>query len=296
MGGDDITSPPSNPTGIPQVETSNTQSLLDEIFGSSAETTSPQTPAPPAPTSPPPKPRNPIDDILGLFPDSTPTPSPNQTNTGEPALAGFGGGLTSPTYGIGSPIATSVPQSALPLPQTQSPPQQLPQQQKLTAYTAYEKNELKVALTPQTSPNRPGVVNILARFQVIGQNAVSGLSFQVAVPKVRPLFLPWPRGSSALTSVFVMKNQQLQMLAMSNPNVNPGSVETQQMQIKAPVGVSVLSPLPTLSHSVHLLISLAMSPQSQIRLRLRLSYLINGQHIQDQVDFSGFPQNLMTSG
>jgi len=77
----------------------------------------------------------------------------------------------------------------------------------------------------------------------------AGLSFQVAVPKT----------------------QQLQMLAISNPNVNPGSVETQQMQIKAPAG-------------------------SQIRLRLRLSYLINGQQIQDQVDFSGFPPNLTAGG
>lgn len=35
------------------------------------------------------------------------------------------------------------------------------------------------------------------------------------------------------------------MLAMSNPNVNPGSVETQQMQIKAPAGVSFLFSFPT---------------------------------------------------
>ena len=34
------------------------------------------------------------------------------------------------------------------------------------------------------------------------------------------------------------------MLAMSNPNVNPGSIETQQMQIKAPVGVRFSSPIP----------------------------------------------------
>jgi len=144
-------------------------------------------------------------------------------------------------------MPTLVPQSAFSLPQAQSPPQQQQQQQRLTAYTAYEKNELKVTLTPQTSPNRPGIVNVLARFQVTGQNAAAGLSFQVAVPK----------------------NQQLQMLAMSNPNVNPGSVETQQMQIKAAAG-------------------------SQIRLRLRISFLMNGQQIQEQVDFSGFPPNLTT--
>jgi len=36
--------------------------------------------------------------------------------------------------------------------------------------------------------------------------------------------------------------------------------------------------------------------QSQVRLRLRLSYLIGGQQIQDQVDFSGFPPTLTTGG
>ena len=81
-------------------------------------------------------------------------------------------------------MPTPVPQSAFSLPQTQSPAQQLPQQQRLTAYAAYEKNELKVTLTPQTSPNRPGIVSVLAQFQVTGQNAASGMSFQVAVPKV----------------------------------------------------------------------------------------------------------------
>lgn len=252
LGGDDIPGPSSDSTGIPQVAASNTQNLLDEIFGSSPATelgSATQPPAPATSASPPPKPRNAIDDILGLFPNSAPTPSANPINTTVPALGGLGSGLTSPTYGVGSPVPTPIPQSAFSLPQTQSPPQQSPQLQKLTAYTAYEKNGLKVTLTPQTSPNRPGVVNILARFQVTGPSAASGISFQVAVPK----------------------NQQLQMLAMSNPNVNPGGVETQQMQIKAPVG-------------------------SQLRLRLRISYLVNGQQIQDQVDFSGFPPNLMTGG
>lgn len=252
LGGDDIPGPSSDSAGIPQVAASNTQNLLDEIFGSSPATepeSATQPPAPATSASPPPKPRNAIDDILGLFPNSTPTPSANPINTTVPALGGLGSGLTSLTYGGAPAVPTPIPQSAFSLPQTQSPLQQSPQLQKLTAYTAYEKNGLKVTLTPQTSPNRPGVVNILARFQVTGPNAASGISFQVAVPK----------------------NQQLQMLAMSNPNVNPGGVETQQMQIKAPVG-------------------------SQLRLRLRISFLVNGQQIQDQVDFSGFPQNLMTGG
>ena len=44
---------------------------------------------------------------------------------------------------------------------------------------------MKITLTPQTSPQRPGVVNILARFQVVGMSGVTGLTFQAAVPKVR---------------------------------------------------------------------------------------------------------------
>jgi len=190
LGGDDIPGPSSDSTGIPQVAASNTQNLLDEIFGSSPATepgSATQPPAPATSASPPPKPRNAIDDILGLFPNSAPTPSANPINTTVPALGGLGSGLTSPTYGVGSPVPTPIPQSAFSLPQTQSPPQQSPQLQKLTAYTAYEKNGLKVTLTPQTSPNRPGVVNILARFQVTGPSAASGISFQVAVPKVRSL-------------------------------------------------------------------------------------------------------------
>jgi AP-1 complex subunit gamma-1 len=74
------------------------------------------------------------------------------------------------------------PVSAFPPTVTSTPVQ--PPQQRLTAYPAYEKNGLRITLTPQTSPTRPGVVMILARFQVTGGEAVTGLSFQAAVPKV----------------------------------------------------------------------------------------------------------------
>ena len=75
-------------------------------------------------------------------------------------------------------MSAPAPQPAFSLPQTQPPPQQPPQQQRLTVYTVYEENELKVTLTPQKSPNKPGVVNVLARFQVTGQNvAESGSVF-----------------------------------------------------------------------------------------------------------------------
>jgi len=88
-------------------------------------------------------------------------------------------------------------------------------------------------------------VMIMARFQVSGVAEAVGLNFQAAVPK----------------------SQQLQMLPMSNPNIKPGSVETQQMRVVAPVG-------------------------SNVRLRLRISFSMVGQTFQDQVDFSGFPPGL----
>ncbi|KAG5724747.1 hypothetical protein E4T56_gene8662, partial [Termitomyces sp. T112] len=151
------------------------QDLLADIFGTSSTT--------PAAASPAPSRQATIDNILDLFGSSTTiTPS---TSTSPPP-----------------PTAAPAP-SAFTLVQTQSPPPQ-PPAPKLTAYTAYEKNELKITLTPQTNAAKPGVVMILARFQVTGGNAASGINFQAAVPK----------------------SQQLQMLPMSNPILNPGAVET----------------------------------------------------------------------
>ncbi|KIJ65135.1 hypothetical protein HYDPIDRAFT_39766 [Hydnomerulius pinastri MD-312] len=222
--GDDIASP------TPQVNgqsTQNNQDLLAEIFGTSTPTSASTSPQPSL--SPQPQ-KSSVQDILGLF-DSSPNPA-------------------SPAPAPGPGPSTSA--SAFTLPQTQTqtsspssrPPQQ-PAAPRLTSYTAYEKNELKITLTPQTSAARPGVVNIMARFQVSGSNTVSGLNFQAAVPK----------------------SQQLQMLPMSNPDVQPGATETQQMRVIAP-------------------------PGSNVRLRLRISYTLAGQAVQDQVDFSGFPPGL----
>lgn len=216
--GDDVTSPTSQVNGQP---TQSNQDLLAEIFGSSnssATSTSPQLSTQ----------KTTVQDILGLF--DTPTPS-----------------RTTP-----APVSTS--SSAFPLLQTQSQPTPTPQPAqppaapRLTSYTAYAKNELKITLTPQTSASRPGVVNIMARFQVTGSNAAFGLNFQAAVPK----------------------SQQLQMLPMSSPDVRPSATESQQMRVIAPPGANV-------------------------KLRLRISYTLAGQAIQDQVDFSGFPPGLTGS-
>jgi len=218
--GDDIATGPAAPVnGHAPVQ--NNQDLLAEIFGSSS--------APAAP-SPAQSQKSTVQDILGLFDSpaaSTSTPVQAQA---QPLPVSNGAG------------------SAFSLPQTHTPPPppQLAAQPRLTAYPAYDKNELRIMLTPQVP--KPGVVNILARFQMAGNTPATGLNFQAAVPK----------------------SQQLQMLPMSNPDVQPGAVETQQMRVIAPVGANV-------------------------RLRLRISYSVGGRAVQDQVDFNGFPPGI-TSG
>ncbi|KAJ7155544.1 adaptin N terminal region-domain-containing protein [Mycena crocata] len=196
----------------------NNEDLLRDIFGGGSEQSNS--------TSPPPAQRSTVDDIMGLF-----GPGPAAPATSPPAAA----------------LPVSNPMSAFNLPATQpsQPPPPQPAAPRLTSYTAYEKNELKITLTPQTSAAQPGTVMILARFQVAGATAATGLSFQAAVPK----------------------SQQLQMLPMSNPDINPGSVETQRMRVVAPIG-------------------------SAVRLRLRISFSVGGRAIQDQVDFAGFPPGL----
>ncbi|KIM83121.1 hypothetical protein PILCRDRAFT_819890 [Piloderma croceum F 1598] len=199
----------------PNGQAATNQELIAEIFGNSSGPTAS------AMSSPPPTHKSTVDDILGLFGSSSPAT------------------VSTPTQAL-----SSNPSSAFSLLQTQLSPQP-PAAPRLTSYTAYDKNELKVTLTPQTVAARPGVVNILARFQTAGGNPVTGLNFQAAVPK----------------------SQQLQMLPMSSPDVNPGATETQQMRVVAPVG-------------------------SNIRLRLRISFSVAGRAVQDQVDFGGFPPGL----
>ncbi|KAG6333060.1 hypothetical protein ID866_6029 [Astraeus odoratus] len=213
--GDDVSSPNQQINGQPA---QSNQDLLAGIFGSSAlSTTSPSQPSTHKTT---------IQDILGLFDSPNPSaPAASATNSS-------------------SPFTLLQTQAPTPPPQ----PPQPPAAPRLTSYTVYEKNEVKITLTPQTSAARPGVVNIMARFQVTGSTSASGLNFQAAVPK----------------------SQQLQMLPMSSPDIHPGATETQQMRVVAPPGANV-------------------------RLRLRISYTLAGQVIQDQVDFSGFPPGLTGS-
>jgi AP-1 complex subunit gamma-1 len=90
-----------------------------------------------------------------------------------------------PTASAAPAPAAPPAQSAFTLDQTQPPPPQpAPAAPRATAYTAYERNGLRITLTPQTSAAKPGYISIQARFQTTGASAASGLVFQAAVPKV----------------------------------------------------------------------------------------------------------------
>ncbi|KAH9820550.1 adaptin N terminal region-domain-containing protein [Melampsora americana] len=109
------------------------------------------------------------------------------------------------------------------------------------SFVAYDRNGLKVSLLPSKDPTAKNVLKITAQFTTTGIEPILGVNFQAAVPKT----------------------QRLQMLSISNPDVMPGVVETQQLRIMYPEGAA-------------------------IRLRIRIGFSSGGESKQDQTDFS-FP-------
>jgi len=134
------------------------EDLLAEIFGGSTATST----ATPTAASQPQKAT--ANDILGLFDSPAPSAAPPQASPPAAAASSLFD-LTSPV----TPVAAPPPKPAAP---------------KLSSYTAYDKNDVVISLTPQRSTTQPGAVDILARFQVKGSTAATSLNFQVAVPKV----------------------------------------------------------------------------------------------------------------
>ena len=160
--GEDISTPaPAAASSGP-----STQDLLADIFGSSStDTASASASAPPS--------RNANADIMSLFGGSS-APAAQSTPTA-PASASNAGSLLD--------LVSSGPSTSQP-PQAQAPAA-APAKSQLQSYPAYDKNGLKITLTPRLSPTQPGVVQILARFTA--SEAVSGVNLQVAVPKVSGL-------------------------------------------------------------------------------------------------------------
>lgn len=169
LGDEPLPTSGAQSNGQPTSTMQTNEDLLAEIFGSS--TPGPSTVSPAAKSQ-----KSTVDDILGLFGPNPTTSTSTPAQTSSPFFT-----PTQPStsvFGL-SPSQSQSPPAPAPAP---APPQ--PPAARLTAYTAYDQNELKVTLTPQTSAAKPGVVMILARFQVSGSTPATGLTFQAAVPKV----------------------------------------------------------------------------------------------------------------
>lgn len=74
------------------------------------------------------------------------------------------------------------------------------------------------------------------------------------------------------------------MQAMSSSTVAVQAVETQQMRVVAPAGVS--------AHAYGSGERQLTGSQAQVRLRLRIAFSQAGENVTDQVDFSSFPAGL----
>jgi len=132
------------------------QSALEGIFGAANESSAPGKPTSRQAT---------VNDILGLF-DSPAAPAAS-AHPPAPTPAAQITSLFAATPTTPTPAPAPTPANA--------------------SYPAYQKNNLQITLTPQVSAAKPGVINILARFQVSGPNSVTNMNFQAAVPKARQI-------------------------------------------------------------------------------------------------------------
>ncbi|GAA5973047.1 hypothetical protein JCM11641_000382 [Rhodosporidiobolus odoratus] len=218
--GDETNSPTSATSPVASQQT--TQDLLADIFG-----TGDSTPAPAAAAAPP---SNPVNDIMSLFGSTSLSPQPTGTSASSTSASADLFSALSSTPAAPSPTPAPAPAAVAP-----AGPQ---------AHEAYNRNGLRITLTPVRDTNNRNVVNVLAKFT--STEPVSAVNFQAAVPKT----------------------QKLQMLAMSKPDVQPGSTETQQLRV------------------------MVAGPGALVRLRLRIAYSASVGPQQDQTDFS-FPTELM---
>lgn len=246
------------------------QDLLADIFGSGEEAAGSSSAAGAAAA----KQSDPVNDIMSLFgstslsPQSTGPASASASASASNDLFSVMGTSSSPA--APTPAAPAAPAAAASGPQ---------------AHEAYNRNGLRITLTPVRDAHNRLVVNILAKFEAT--QPTSGVNFQAAVPKVSdPSVMSFFCFASRaqrehgerriaddvnpdLLFSSPFQTQKLQMLAMSKTDVAPGSTETQQLRVMVP------------------------APGALVRLRLRIAYnTAGGQQVQDQTDFA-FPAELM---
>ena len=200
-------------SGESQPVAQNTHDLLADIFGSGGSDNAVPLETPAVSS------RSAVDDIMGLFGK---TGLQDTTQNAINAPASSTNLLSSMPVTSGSPVSANAGAAA--------PTPVVPKAQ-LQTYTAYEGKGLKVTLTPRTSAQQPGIVQILARFSATGPEAITNVNFQAAVPRVSS------SSRLAITAADPDKTQQLQMQAMSNNSVISQQPETQQMRVQAPAGV-----------------------------------------------------------
>lgn len=210
------------PSGATQ---QSTHDLLADIFGGGDMGGMPSA-APAASASAAQKPKSSVNDILGLFGDgaSAPAAAAQQAPTPAPAATSSYGGLDL-LGGLGASSSASTPAAT-------------PASTVAKSHTVYTKHGLTITLSPTTNPARPEIVHITARF-TSATSAISNINFQAAVPKTH----------------------KLQMQAISNSTVHPGSTETQPLRVMVPPGAAV-------------------------RLRLRIAFQVDGHSVQDQTDWA----------
>lgn len=148
--------------GDTQPVAQTTHDLLADIFGSGGEAAA----QPPATSA---SAQSAVDDIMGLF-GNTGAANPTPTQSTSTDLLSSMSGAPNPSP---APEATAT-----------APVVTVAQRVQLQAYTAYEGKGLKVTLTPKTSAQQPGIVQILAKFTATGSDAVTNVNFQAAVPRV----------------------------------------------------------------------------------------------------------------
>lgn len=207
----------SNGSTQPTSSSSNTQDLLADIFGGGGDASSSTT----APAQW--KQQSSVNDIMDLF------GSASVSGGGSGAASASASGSASGNNGLGdldifgsssgsmSSMSTSTPAPKPPTPAPAPTPSSSSSSSALRPYTAYEKQGLKITLTPKPNPNRPDIINILAEFTSTATADITNVSLQAAVPKT----------------------QKLQMLAASSTSISPGQKETQQMRVMCTPGTQI---------------------------------------------------------
>jgi len=173
----------------------------------------------------------------------------------------FGSTSLSPQPTGGAPLSSSSPSNDLFSSMSSSTPTPAPAPAPARAPPAAAPPASSAAPQPLEAYNRNGLVITLTAVRDSSNRLVANI------------LAKFTNSSSATLSgvnfqAAVPKTQKLQMLAMSRQDVAPGATETQQLRVM--VGAA----------------------GANVRLRLRIAYVVDGAQQQDQTDFS-FPPELM---